>query len=152
MLDLDNQELAASQVVMEDTFFPEHLMSLYNEMVAEAGEPPELMGVGAGAGGGYGHTNELRTMNYRKAMASPDRHLWEEAIRQEYLKFVKFGVSEVIPLGELPSGKKLITCAWAIKLSRETDNVVRVQMLADSSRSMVNTTSPTAYHHPYLIL
>jgi hypothetical protein len=118
MLDLDNQELAASQAVMEDTFSPEHLMSLYNEMVAEAGEPPELMGVGAGAGGGYGHTNELRTMNYRKAMASPDRHLWEEAIRQEYLKFVKFGVFEVIPRGELPSGKKLITCAWAIKLKR----------------------------------
>jgi hypothetical protein len=90
-------------------------MSLYNE---KAGEPPELMGVGAGAGGGYGHTNELRTMNYREAMASPDRHLWEEAIRQEYLKFVKFGVFEVIPRGELPSGKKLITCAWAIKLKR----------------------------------
>jgi hypothetical protein len=113
MLDLDNQELATSQVVMEDTFSPEHLMSLYNE---KAGEPPELMGVGAGAAGGYGHTNELRTMNYREAMASLDRHLWEEAIHQEYLKFVKFGVFEVIPRGELPSGKKLITCAWAIKL------------------------------------
>jgi hypothetical protein len=100
MLDLDNQELAASQIVMEDTFSPEFLMSLYEEMVAESGEPPELMGVGAGAGGGYGHTDELRVMNYREAMASPDRHLWEEAIRQEYLKFVKFGVFEVISQGE----------------------------------------------------
>ena len=61
-------------------------MSLYEEMVAESGEPPELMvmGVGAGAGGGYGHTDELRVMNYREAMASPDRHLWEEVIHQEY--------------------------------------------------------------------
>ena len=42
---------------MEDTFSPKYLMSLYEEMVAEAGEPPELMGVGAGAGGGYGHTD-----------------------------------------------------------------------------------------------
>ena len=41
------------------------------------------MGVGAGAGGGYGHTDELWVMNYREAMASPDRHLWEEAIHQE---------------------------------------------------------------------
>jgi hypothetical protein len=48
MLELDNKELAASQIVMEDTFSPEYLMSLYEEMVAEAGEPPELMGVGAG--------------------------------------------------------------------------------------------------------
>jgi hypothetical protein len=85
-------------------------------MVAEAGEPPELMGVGAGAGGGYGHTDELRVMNYREAMASPDRHLWEEAIHQEYLKFVKFGVFEVMPRGELPAEKKPVTCAWAIKL------------------------------------
>jgi hypothetical protein len=49
-------------------------------------------------------------------MASPDRHLWEEAIRKEYLKLVKFGVSEVIPRGELPAKKKPVTCAWAIKL------------------------------------
>jgi hypothetical protein len=55
-------------------------------------------------------------MNYCEAMASPDRHLWEEAIRQEYLKFVKFGVFEVIPWGELPEEKKPVTCTWAIKL------------------------------------
>jgi hypothetical protein len=100
MLELDNKELAASQIVMEDIFSPEYLME---EMIAESGEPPELMGVGAGAGGGYGHTDELRVMNYRKAMASPDHHLWEEVIRQEYLKFVKFGVFEVISRGELPA-------------------------------------------------
>jgi hypothetical protein len=86
MLELDNQELAASHVVMEDTFSPpQYLMSLYNQMVAESGEPPELMGVGAGAGGGYGHTDKLWVMNYREAMASSDRHLWEEAIHQETL-------------------------------------------------------------------
>jgi hypothetical protein len=94
-------------------------MSLYEEMVAESGEPPELIGVGASAGGGYGHTNKLRVMNYREAMASPDCHLWEEAIRQEYLKFVKFGVFEVIPRGELPEEKKPVTCAWAIKLKSD---------------------------------
>jgi hypothetical protein len=118
MLELDNQELAASasQIVMEDTFSPKYLMSLHNEMVAESGELPELMGVGAGVGGGFGHTNELRTLNYREVMASPDCHLWEEAIHQEYLKFVKFGVFEVIPWGELPHKKKPVTCAWAIKL------------------------------------
>jgi hypothetical protein len=83
MLELDNKELAASQIVMEDTFSPEYLMSLYEEMVAESGEPPELMGIRAGAGGGYAHTNELWVTNYREAMAYPDRHLWEEAIHQE---------------------------------------------------------------------
>jgi hypothetical protein len=85
MLELNNKELAASQIVMENTFSPEYLTFLYEEMVAESGEPPELMGVGAGAGGGYGHTYELRVMNYCEAMASPDRHLWEEAIHQECL-------------------------------------------------------------------
>jgi hypothetical protein len=39
MLELDNKELAASQIVTEDTFSPEYLMSLYEEMVAESGEP-----------------------------------------------------------------------------------------------------------------
>jgi hypothetical protein len=67
MLEIDNKELAASQILMEDTFSPKYLMSLYEEMVAESGEPLELMGVGAGAGGGYGHTDELRVMNYREA-------------------------------------------------------------------------------------
>jgi hypothetical protein len=42
MLEFDNQELAASQAVMEDTFSPEYLTSLYNKMVANSGEPPEL--------------------------------------------------------------------------------------------------------------
>jgi hypothetical protein len=99
------------------------------------------MGVGAGAGGGYGHTDKLWVMNYRKAMASPDHHLWEEAIRQEYLKFVKFGVFKVIPRGELPAKKKP-----GLSSSRATDNIVRVQMLVDLSRLTVNTTSPTPYY------
>jgi hypothetical protein len=36
-------------------------MSLHNQMVDESGEPPELMGAGAGAGasGGYGRTDKL---------------------------------------------------------------------------------------------
>ena len=115
MLELDNSELAASQLVMEDTFSPEYLTALYDHMVAEAGEPPELMGVGAGAGGGFDSTDELRTLNYREAMASPDRLLWQEAIYQEYLKFEKFGVFEVIPRGQLPKKKKVIKGTWAIK-------------------------------------
>jgi hypothetical protein len=69
------QAASASQIVMEDTFSPKYLMSLYNEMVAESGELPELMGVGAGAGGGFGHTNKLRTLNYREVMASLDCYL-----------------------------------------------------------------------------
>jgi hypothetical protein len=94
-------------------------------MVAESGEPPELMGVGAGAGGSYGHTDELQVMNYREAMASPDRHFWEEAIHQEYLKVLKFGVFKVIPRGELPSKKKPMTCAWAIKLKSNGKRLAR---------------------------
>jgi hypothetical protein len=41
MLEWDNQELAASQIVMEDTFSSDYLMSLHIQMVAESGEPPE---------------------------------------------------------------------------------------------------------------
>lgn len=116
MLELDGTELAASSLVMEDTFSPEYLMALFNQMVAESDEPPELMNVGAGTGGGFTHTDELRTLNYKEAMRSPDRLEWEEAIRQEYLKFEKFGVFKVIPRDELPADKKPITVAWAIKL------------------------------------
>jgi hypothetical protein len=108
---------------MEDTFTPEYLTSLYNKIVANSGEPPELMGVGAGADGSFGHTDELRTLNYREAMTSPDHYLWEEAIRQEYLKLVKFRVFEVIPWGELPTEKKPVTGVH-----------VQMQMLMDSSR------------------
>jgi hypothetical protein len=83
MLELDNIELSANQIALDDTLSPEHLLALYQEMVANSGDPPELMGVGAGADGGFGHTNELWTSNYCEAMASPDHHLWEEAIRQK---------------------------------------------------------------------
>jgi hypothetical protein len=49
---------------LDDTLSPEHLLALYQEMAANSGDPPELMGVGTGAGGGFGHTNELWTLNY----------------------------------------------------------------------------------------
>jgi hypothetical protein len=36
--------------------------------------------VGAGVGGGYSHTNELKVLNYKQAMASSNCKAWEEEV------------------------------------------------------------------------
>ena len=52
-----------------------------NEVIAEG---RELALVGAGIGGGFANTNELKVMNYKEAMQSPDRAAWEEEIENEF--------------------------------------------------------------------
>jgi hypothetical protein len=43
----------------------------------------ELALIGAGVGGGIKHTSELKVLNYKKAMRSPDADKWRKEIRNE---------------------------------------------------------------------
>ncbi len=57
MAELDNWEVNAVEVTSEDI---------------------ETFLVGAGIGGGFGHTAELRVMNYNQAMKSNDAGRWKQ--------------------------------------------------------------------------
>ncbi len=83
-----------------------------NEVIAEG---RELALVGAGIGGGFANTNELKVMNYREAMQSPDKDAWEEEIMNEYERFKKFNVVTVVPRSELPKNVKAMSTTWAMK-------------------------------------
>ena len=42
----------------------------------------ELALIGAGVGGGIKHTSELKVLNYKKAMCSPDAAEWRKEIKR----------------------------------------------------------------------
>ena len=75
----------------------------------------ELALVGAGIGGGFANTTELKVMNYREAMRSPDKAAWEEEIANEYERFKKFNVVTVVPRSQLPKDAKVMSTTWAMK-------------------------------------
>ena len=77
-----------------------------NEVIAEG---RELALVGAGIGGGFVNTNELKVVNYREAMQSPDKDAWEEEIMNEYERFKKFNVVTVVSCSELPKNAKVLS-------------------------------------------
>ena len=43
----------------------------------------ELALIGAGVGGGIKHTSELKVLNYKKAMCSPDAAEWRKESQKE---------------------------------------------------------------------
>eukprot|EP00956_Cyclotella_meneghiniana_P008481 scaffold11431_cov23-Cyclotella_meneghiniana.AAC.2 len=65
----------------------------------------ELSLVGAGVGGGFDHTDELKVMNYREAMKSPDCEAWKDEIKNEYDRFQKYKVFKVVPRSKVPKGQ-----------------------------------------------
>ena len=79
-------------------------------------EGMKLALVGAGIGGGFANTNELKVMNYKQVMQSPDRAAWEEEIENEFKRFEKFNVFTVVPRNELPSDAKVMSTTWAMKM------------------------------------
>jgi hypothetical protein len=83
-----------------------------NEVIAES---RELALVGAGIGGGFANTNDLKVINYREAMQSPDRAAWEEEINTEYDRFKKFNVITVVPCSELPKNAKVMSMTGAME-------------------------------------
>ena len=57
----------------------------------------ELSAVGAGLGGGFLNTAELKVMNYKEAMRSPEKEQWIEEISNEKRRFDKFGAVTPVP-------------------------------------------------------
>ena len=56
-------------------------------------------------------------MNYRQAMKTVDRKEWQQAIRVEHGKMLKYNVFKVVNKEEVPEGTKLVDYAWAMKKS-----------------------------------
>jgi hypothetical protein len=76
----------------------------------------ELALIGAGVGGGIKHTSELKVLNYKKAMQSPDADEWRKEVRNEKARFDKYDALTAVPRSSLPKGAKVLTTTWAMKL------------------------------------
>jgi hypothetical protein len=70
--------------------------------------------IGAGVGGGVRHTSELKVLNYKKAMRSPDADEWQKEVRNEKARFDKYNALTA-PRSLLPKGAKVLTTTWAKK-------------------------------------
>jgi hypothetical protein len=84
--------------------------------------------VGAGVGGGFDHTDELRVMNYREAMKSPDADEWKEEIKNEFERFQKYNVFTPVKKSDLPDDAKVLTTTWAMK--KKTNGTLRGRLNA----------------------
>ena len=71
--------------------------------------------IGAGVGGGVRHTSELKVLNYKKAMRSPDADEWRKEVRNEKARFDKYNALTAVPSSLLPKGAKVLTTTWAMK-------------------------------------
>jgi hypothetical protein len=96
MLELDQEEFAMTNFTLPSVGIIDITGSYIKSEL-----DPEVLLVGAGSLDRFEHTDELRVMTYREAMAS-DPVKWKEAVRQEYLKFEKFKVLRAIPKKDLP--------------------------------------------------
>ena len=75
----------------------------------------ELSAVGAGLGAGFSNTAQLKVMNYKEAMQSPERDQWIEEIGNEKRRFDKFGAVAPVPQSAVTVGSKIMTSTWAMK-------------------------------------
>ena len=74
----------------------------------------EISNVGAGIGGGFTHSSELKTLNYKQAMASKDTCKWKKEIKKEHERMLKYKVWEPVPKKDVPNAQPL-TSTWAFK-------------------------------------
>ena len=68
----------------------------------------EIAVVGAGLGGGFENTNELKVLNYKKAMASPDKEKWLEFIKEEFDRMTKYKVFRPVSKNRVPPKAKVV--------------------------------------------
>jgi hypothetical protein len=62
--------------------------------------------VGAGVGSGIKHTKELKVLNFKNAMQSPDANEWCKKIRKEKEQFNKYNALTPVPRSSLPKGSQ----------------------------------------------
>lgn len=63
----------------------------------------------------YGNTKELNVMNYKQAMLTIDKKEWDQAVKMEHDKMVKYNVFEVVHTKDVPKGARLMDSTWAMK-------------------------------------
>jgi hypothetical protein len=107
MAELDNWEVNAVGITVEDT---------------------ETFLVGAGIGGGFGHTAELKVMNYNQAMKGDDVSRWKQEVRVEKERFDKYNAVTAVKRKDIPAGVKLLTSTWAMK--KKTNGKFRARLNA----------------------
>ena len=54
-------------------------------------------------------------MKYKEAMQTPDRKGWIKAAQEEYERFLKHDVFDVVKCRDLPKGTRTIDSTWAMK-------------------------------------
>jgi hypothetical protein len=71
--------------------------------------------VGAGIGGGFSNTDELKVLNFKKAMKSNDKEKWIEAIDEEWNRMKKAGAFKAVDRTSIDKNEKILTSTWAMK-------------------------------------
>ena len=75
---------------------------------------PESVIVGA-TGSAFAKTTELQVMKLHGALLSHDKEAWEAAIEDEYQRFQKLKVFQVVPRSTITTRSKILTTTWAMK-------------------------------------
>jgi hypothetical protein len=75
----------------------------------------EMAMVGAGVGGGFMNTNELHTLIFDQALASPEKDEWLKAVHEKYENMKDHGVFEVTQTWHVPKGAKVLSTPWVVK-------------------------------------
>jgi len=109
VLPYDNQLTGVSAVSAAETNYFAALSELDNYEF-------EVMAVGAGIGGGFGHTSELQVMNFKQAMKSQDAEAWKVEVENEHERMTtRHNVWEPVKRSDVPSGAKILDSTWAMK-------------------------------------
>ena len=88
---------------------------------------PDVAAVGAGTlHNTISHTDRLKTMTYKEAMATDQVKEWEHAVFEEYMRFAKREALEIVPKEKVPKNAKFISTVWAMK--QKADGTFRARL------------------------
>lgn len=98
---LDNNEVMLSSIVDEEAI--------------------ELALVGAGTKGDFEHTDQLKVLNFKQAMADPEREKFIAEVEREKKRFDKYKVLKEVQRSELPKNAIVMSSTWAFKRKANGD-------------------------------
>jgi hypothetical protein len=75
----------------------------------------EVALIRAGVGIGISHMSQLKVLNYKKAMRSPDAEEWHKEIKNKKARFEKYNALTAVPKSLQPKGVKVLTTTWEMK-------------------------------------
>ena len=89
--------------------------------------PPEVLAVGAGAlARNVRNPSELKPLKYKQAMKTEDMEHWLKASDEEYQRFKKREVFEVVQEKNIPPGSRVMTTTWNCK--KKVNGVFRARL------------------------